>query len=102
VIDIPKLLNGSPIASVSEILDYVQIRFINGAVLNVFSRLSINVAETIDVLVGSVVVSVSSSPDSLKFVCSSGESFGIGLRDCDLTGPEAAMLSLASGQQIVW
>lgn len=102
MIDIPKLLNGSPIASVNEILDYVQIRFINGAVLNVFSRLSINVAEKVDGLVGCVVVLVSSSPHSLKFVCSSGTSFDIGLRDCDLTGPEAAMLSLASGEQIVW
>jgi hypothetical protein len=100
--NIPDLLNESPITSVENILDYTQIRFHNGATFNIFNRFSIASEETAADLVGTFIVSVSTSPTSLTFVCSSGAILKIGMHDADFAGPEAAMLALPSGEQIVW
>jgi hypothetical protein len=90
------------IASVLSIHDYFQVHFRDGAIMNLYSRHSLEEGDAQDVL-GQKVVSVSIRKDDhrLEIELENGKQIFVGLLDEDYRGPE--VLSIHSdGKLLVW
>jgi hypothetical protein len=93
-----------PITACDKVEDYWQIKFADGACLNIYNALEIVPPEREPSVshIGSSVVCVDENVDSISINLSDGAKLVVGMRDDDFNGPEAITLYLSSGQIIAW
>jgi hypothetical protein len=96
-------LVGHQITTADQIHDYVQLKFDNGDVLNVFNEYVVNGAGVsgIHALIGQRVVTVHTQPNEVRIKL--GElSFSVSLLEKAYRGPEAIEYIKSSGSRVVW
>ena len=96
-------LVGQRVSVVERVHDYVQLRFSNGDLLNVYNDFSLSGATGGDLatLANCVVEDVQADDRFLTFVFSE-KSLQVGLVDAAYRGPEAIEYIAADGGRIVW
>lgn len=87
-----------------KIHDYVQLRFDDRAILNVYNRFSIddNPNGDLSSLIGLMLTDTSSSDIAINLFLSGEKTFRIGMLDADYSGPEAMEYIASDGQRIVF
>lgn len=96
-------LVGHRVTAADVIHDYVQLRFDNGDVLNVFNEFAVGGVGTsgIHLLIGQRVAAVCAQPHEVRLEL--GELiFSVSLLDTAYRGPEAIEYIPSSGSRVVW
>lgn len=92
------------VEQVRHVHDYVQLRFDDGAILNVFNSATVSGGRPDDLssLVGVEVAEVSSTNTNVCLVMADGNVLTVGMADADYRGPEAMEYIAADGGRVVW
>jgi hypothetical protein len=94
-------LVGHSISAIDEVHDYLQLKFDNGDVLNVFNAYSLDMVADIRSLVGRRVTVVAEEPKEVRLEMGALR-LSVDLSDAAFRGPEAIEYIPTSGSRVVW
>lgn len=98
------LLLGVKLSKAEVVHDYLQLRFENGVILNVFNAFRMREFSIDDLskISGCEICAVRIDETSVEFEFLGGGSIWVGMSDDDYQGPEAMEYIGAAGDRVVW
>lgn len=99
-----KRLVGRRIESAERVHDYVQLRFDDGGILNIYNPVSITGGADAGLLslLRSYITAVRVDDEAIRWFLSNGTSIQVSMRDADYRGPEAMQYVAVDGAIVVW
>jgi len=92
---------GLTIQKTEQIIDYAQLHFSDGSILNIYNRYDLENC-TLSSIQGDRLIYAVESDGKIELKFDGGGLLSVGMTDDDYNGPEAMDLNLADGNIVVW